>query len=116
MELLAGPAHEIYNPIFSLDLELIANEPFTFFQRLIPGLITLALIIGVIIFLFMLIMGGIQWISSGGDKASIEMARNKIVHAIIGLVILFSVWALIKIIELFFGINVLQIDLEVLKI
>ena len=45
--------------------------------------------IGVILALFYLIYAGIQWTMSGGDKQKIAAARNKIIYAIIGLLVIF---------------------------
>lgn len=116
MELLAGAPHSINNPIFSPSLQDLLNDPFAFFQIFIPNLIGLAFIIGVLIFFFIIIVAAIQWISSGGEKASIEVARGKITSALIGLIILLSVYAIIKLIETFFGIDILKINIGVLKI
>lgn len=43
--------------------------------------------VAVIIALFFLVYGGIRWITSGGDQEKVEAARNTIVAAIIGLVV-----------------------------
>ena len=115
--LLAGAAHEITNPIFGQPLTDLLNEgPFAFFQKLIPALVGIGFVIGVIVFVFMMLIGAIQWISSGGDKASVEAARGRVMNAIIGLIVLFVVFALIKLIEEFFVINILELDIGVLKI
>lgn len=82
-----------------------------FLNLMLPHLIGLALIIGIVIFLFILLIGAIQWITSGGDKAGIESARGKITNAFIGIIILLAVFVLIKLVEDFFGINILTIDL-----
>lgn len=58
-------------------------------------------------FLF-LIIGGIQWITSGGDKAGMESARNRITAAIVGLIIVASAWALMTLLGQFIGFNILQ--------
>lgn len=76
----------------------------------------LALLIGALIFFFMMIFGAIQWISSGGDKAALESARGKLTGAIIGFAILLAVFALIKVIEGFFGVNILILDIGPLQI
>lgn len=52
-----------------------------------------------------LVFGGVQWITSGGDKASLEAARNKIIHALVGLVIVASTWAVITLVAEFFGLK-----------
>jgi len=64
----------------------------------------------------MLITGAIQWISSGGDKQALESARNKISNALVGIVILFAVFAIINLIETFFGINIMTLDMGALVI
>ena len=87
-----------------------------FFQRLLPALIAAGLVIGVVIFFFMLLAGAIQWISSGGDKGAVESAKGRITNAIIGLVILLSLFAITQLLETFFGINILMLDLNPLSI
>ena len=87
-----------------------------FFQTFIPGLVSLALIVGALIFFFMLVMGAIAWISSSGDKQALEGARGKITNAIIGLVILLSVFAVLNLIQYFFGIKILTLDIASLVI
>lgn len=87
-----------------------------YFQKLIPALISLIFVIGTLIFFFMLLIGGVQWITSGGDKAGVESARGRITSALIGLVILFSTFAIAKLIETFFGISILTLDIDVLRI
>lgn len=84
-----------------------------FLNKLLPNMVGLALVIGTVIFFFILIFGAIQWITSGGDKARLEIAKSKITNALIGIVILLTVFVVLKIIEDFFGINILTINLGV---
>lgn len=88
----------------------------SFFQKFVPSLIGLGLVIGVIIFTFIMLIGGIQWIVSGGDKAAVESASGKVTNAIVGLLILFALFAILKLLETFFGINILTLDIGPLKI
>ncbi len=74
--------------------------------QLISALITGALIIAAIVFFFMLLVGGIRWITSGGDKAQTEAARSQITAALVGLVIVFAAWAIAQLIGTFFGISI----------
>ncbi len=87
------------------------NTGVSFFQKLIPSLVGLAFVVGIIIFFFMLLISAIQWISSGGDKANVEAARGRLTQALIGIVVLFSVFAIIMFIERFFGISILALDI-----
>lgn len=77
-------------------------------EGIISGAITLVLIVAAVIFFFMLIFGGIKWIMSGGDKANTESARSTVTAALIGLIIVFSAWAIATLIGTLFGINVIN--------
>jgi hypothetical protein len=87
------------------------NSGVQFFQKLIPSLIGLIFVAGAIIFFFMLLISGIQWITSGGDKAAVEGAKGRLTQALIGIVVLFSAFAIIKLVQGLFGINILSIDI-----
>lgn len=83
----------------------ITGEPEQVFGNLISGILGVLLVIAGLLGFFYLLLGGIQWITSGGDKAGVEGARQKIIQAIIGLVIVFSTWAVMKLVFDFLGIN-----------
>jgi hypothetical protein len=88
----------------------------TFFANLLSSLIVLGLIVGGFIFVFMLIIGSFQWITSGGDKAANESARTKITSALIGLVILFALFAIVNLVGCFFGINFMSFQIRELNV
>lgn len=90
------------------------NAGVTFLQKVIPAAISLGFVIGIIVFFFMLIIGAIQWIASGGDKQAVEAARGKVTNALIGLVILFAVFAIIQIINIFFNVKLFELTLPTL--
>lgn len=75
--------------------------------NIIKGGITLILIAAATIFFFMLIYGGIKWIMSGGDKANTEGARSTVTAALIGLIIVFSAWAIAQLLQALFGVSIL---------
>lgn len=74
---------------------------------LISALVGALLIIAALLAFFYLILGGIQWITSGGDKAGMEAARNKITHAVVGLVIVGAAWAIMILVQNFLGIDII---------
>lgn len=78
---------------------------------IVSGAIKLVLMVAALVFFFILVIGGIKWIVSGGDKAQTEGARNQITAALVGLVIVFAAWAILKLIQTFFGIDILQLTL-----
>jgi hypothetical protein len=74
--------------------------------KLIGAVVGTLMILAALITFVYLILGGIQWITSGGDKTAMEAARNKITHAIVGLVIVASAWAIMILVQNFLGIDV----------
>lgn len=75
------------------------------FGDLVGIAISFILIVASIAFFFMLVLGGIKWITSGGDKGKTEAARNQITAGLVGLVIVFAAWAILTLVESFFGVN-----------
>lgn len=82
---------------------------------LISALVATLLIIAALLAFFYLILGGIQWITSGGDKSAMETARNKITHAIVGLVIVGAAWAIMLLVQSFLGVNILDANVALPK-
>lgn len=80
------------------------------FGELIAGLIRISLVVAAIVFFFVLVIGGIRWILSGGDKQATEGARGQITAALVGLVIVFAAWAIVQLIETLFGVKILNLD------
>jgi cbb3-type cytochrome oxidase subunit 3 len=79
----------------------------------VPSIVSYAIsvifLIAAVIFFFMLLIGGLKWILSGGDKAQTESARSQITAALIGLVIVFGAYAITRLLNTIFGIDVLNI-------
>ncbi|MFA6184546.1 MAG: hypothetical protein WCT51_02600 [Candidatus Shapirobacteria bacterium] len=74
---------------------------------MVSGAISLVLIVVSLVFFFILVIGGLKWITSGGDEKKVAAARAEITNALIGLVIVFAAWAIMKLIGSIFGINIL---------
>lgn len=68
----------------------------------IGSLITFGFVIVGIAALAFLVWGGIKWLTSEGDKNAVEGARNHIIAAIIGLVIIFLSYLLVNVLLAFF--------------
>jgi TRAP-type C4-dicarboxylate transport system permease small subunit len=78
---------------------------------IVSGLIRLTVVIAAIVFFFILVIGGIRWIASGGDKAQTEAARSQITSALVGLVIVFAAWAIVQLINVFFHVNIFSLSI-----
>ena len=104
--LLAQDPNVAGNPYINTGLE--GRVSFTNIGELLGNIIIASMVIAGLMVFFYLIMGGIQYITSGGDKAQAEAARNRITYALIGLVIVVGSFAIIKLIESFFGLSILN--------
>ncbi len=80
----------------------------TTFGNLISFILRAVLAIGALLVFGYLVMGSIEYISSGGEKSKTESARNKITAAIVGLIILAASWALLNLALSFLGLNSLE--------
>ena len=80
---------------------------FASFPAMLTAIMNIVLTIGVVAVLFYLIWGGIEYITSGGDKGKTEGARNKITSAIVGLIILVSAWAILQFVQNLLNINII---------
>ena len=66
---------------------------------LIGNLIRIIFFIAGLFAIFMLLLGGFEWVSSGGDEKKLTTARGKITSAVIGLVVMVAVMTLVVLIE-----------------
>ena len=100
---------------FAQDTTIVIQRPsnlrITDFGKLIGGVVGLALVLATLFAFFFLIWGGIQWITSGGDKAGVEAAQHRIQAALLGLLIVFAVWALFTVVGRFLGIDVFNLTI-----
>ena len=71
----------------------------------ITKIITIAFVIATILALAFLIFGGIRWIISGGEKEKVEEARKAIVAALVGLVLVFLSYFILRLVFTVIGIE-----------
>jgi hypothetical protein len=86
------------------DTEVEPGEGFaTDFGSLINGILSFVMVIAALLVFLYLIWGGIEWITSGGDKGKTESARNKITSAVIGLIVVAASYAILTLALNFLG-------------
>lgn len=83
--------------------------------QLVGFIVTIAFVIAVLVALLFLVWGGIKWITSGGDKAGVEAARNQIIAAVIGLIIVFLAFFILNLVLQLFGLNLFNLTLPTLS-
>lgn len=103
-------------PVFAQKIDIQPKNNFSALANLsaagiVSGAISLVMVVVALAFFFMLIWGGLKWVTSEGDQKAVEAARNQITNALIGLAIVFAAWAIVKLIQTVFGINILQLEI-----
>lgn len=69
------------------------------------GVLTIS---GGIWFIIQILGGAFQWLASGGEKQAVQNAQKRISNAILGLFVVIFSYALISIVGLIFGFDILS--------
>lgn len=77
-------------------------------EKVFSVLLGLLTIIGGLWFMIQFVVGGLNWISAGGDSKKLEEARNRITSGLIGLIIIVAAWAIIGIAGTILGLDILN--------
>lgn len=75
------------------------------FGKFVGNAVVALMVLASLVALGYLIYGGVKWIMSEGDKTQVENARNTIIGAVIGLIVVFTSYLILSIILGVFGIN-----------
>lgn len=93
------------------DIKGGAGSGLAYMSKVAGNGITLFIIAAVFLSLCFIVLGGVQWSTSGGDKNKLAAARAKITWAIVGLVLSLSVYFILNLIGYFFGVNLVSFSL-----
>lgn len=91
------------------DIAKVTCDLATHPARTIRNIVVFFVILAVIIALMYLLYGGIKWITSKGEKTEVESARNHIMAALIGLIVVVLAVFLLSIVLSAFGISLDQL-------
>jgi hypothetical protein len=107
---------QITNPVLPKVIGNAGKDGGTAIGVLVGNLVSGIMIIAFLLAFFILLSGGISWITAGGDKAQLENARNKIMNAIVGLIIIASIWAIMSILGPFLGLTFPNLPIPTIQI
>lgn len=77
------------------------DQPDQWIGRYVLTLFNVAQFFGLVAVLIYIVYGGVKWITSGGDPKALQSARDTIIHACIGLILLSCVYAISKVMQTF---------------
>jgi len=98
----------IYNPALE---NFGKGEGADILAQLIANFLKITFSLAGLVLLAMLLWGGIQWLTAGGDKEKLSKAQGRIASALIGFIIFMSLFAIIN-----YLLPALGIELNILKI
>ena len=84
------------------------GDPQTSFGTYLGSIMGGIMITASILVLLYLVWGGIEWITSSGDKGKTEAARGKMTNAVMGLIVLAATTAIFMVIQNLLDICVLS--------
>ena len=85
----------------SLSGSTLSNDP----NILINNIIKFGFIVIGFIFFVVIIIGGIEWMLSGGDDKKKESAQSRLVNAVIGITIVAGSYLIVEIVSSLFGVS-----------
>ena len=94
----------ITNPVLK-NSSSISSNPTNYMNGVIQTVFSIFFIFGLIYFVYHIVLSGYKMISSQGDPKKYEEAQHSLIYAFIGIAIIFSIFALLKIVGHIFGIT-----------
>ena len=77
-------------------------------EKLISNVLVVLTLVGGIAFILYFLLGGLNWITAGGDKGKIEKAKGMMTNGAIGLIVIAVSYAIVWIVGKALGIDILE--------
>lgn len=89
----------------SVEFNPLPDDPYLATSKIIQTAVGTLITVAIIYFVVYFILGGINFITSEGDKNTLDVAKKQITYAFFGLMIVFSIFAIVKLVGYIFGID-----------
>ena len=93
-----------------------AEDTYLKLTKIVSNVLGFLTVLAGLYFLLYFVMGGINWIASGGEKDKIEKAKHQMTNAAIGLIVVVAAYGIAFIIGRVLGIEILKPALELQKL
>ena len=97
-----GAGSSPYNPTTGTSSDYLSSA-----EKLISNALAVLTIVGGIMFTFYFLLGGLTWITGGGQKDKVEKAKGMMTNGAIGIIIITVSYSITWIISKVIGVNVL---------
>jgi hypothetical protein len=107
LNFIAKPAYAIIcNPALSNCSS--STDPQDFTNNVLSTVISLFFVVGILYFFWHMIFAGLHLIGSDGDPKKFEQSKNEMTYSILGLFVIFSIFAIMKLVGSVLGITGLE--------
>lgn len=102
--------------IFQAPIMMLPQGQFTPLEEvtvagLINAAVNMVLIVAALLFVFSILTGGIKMILSAGKGDKMDEAKRHLVNAMVGIFIVFSIYAAMNLVSTFYGIDLLTFEI-----
>ncbi|MFA7301771.1 MAG: hypothetical protein WC069_05650 [Candidatus Shapirobacteria bacterium] len=98
---------QIINPTFG-NQQISSVDPQLYFNNVLSAIFSIFFIVGTIYFIWHIVFAGYHFIATEGDPKAYETAKNQITYSVVGIFVIFSVFAIIKLVGTVLGIAGLE--------
>jgi hypothetical protein len=77
-------------------------------EAFISNLIGFLTVLGSLFFVVYFVIGAFQWITSGGDKGSLEKARNRMMYGALGMILIIAAYSILGLLSGLIGLDFLN--------
>jgi len=99
-----------YLLLFALPVYAQGPAQLSSIVQIIENIIKLLAPAAGIAFFVMLLFGGYQFLTSGGDPKAVAAARSTLTYAVIGIILVVSAWLILQLVGNITGANVTTIE------
>jgi hypothetical protein len=88
--------------------DIDTTAPLTATETLISNILGTLTTLGALVFIFMFFYGAFRWITGGDDAGKIQKARDQMVQAALGLIIMVAAYAIVGLVGSVIGFDILN--------
>jgi len=97
----------ITNPVLK-NSEKISSNSSGYVNNILQSIISIFMIVGIVYFIWHFVMAAYHMISSNGDPKKWEEAQKAILYSFVGIIVIFSLFAILKFVGTVTGVPGLQ--------
>lgn len=98
---------QITNPAIG-NANSISSNPSNYVNNIIQSIISIFMIVAIVYFIWHFVMSAYRMINSNGDPKKWEEAQKAILYSFVGIILVFSLFAILKFVGIVTGVPGLQ--------